>query len=120
LLQQIFYFESNREGNSPAHFLAFLQALQDQKEIGTDLNDIISKVITKNQLGPIVFVTPELGRFSTVGGIGVMVNELTQALAALGCEVHVISPYYNFNRKGKTDYLKDEGIHYKRNIVTYI
>lgn len=47
-------------------------------------------------------------------------NELTQALASLGCEVHVISPYYNFNRKGKTDYLKDEGIHYKRNISTYV
>lgn len=49
-----------------------------------------------------------------------MVNELTQAMAALGCEVHVISPYYNFNRKGKTDYLKDEAIHYQRNISTHV
>lgn len=39
-----------------------------------------------------------------------MVNELTQALAQIGCEVYIISPYYNYNRKGKTGYLKEEGI----------
>lgn len=38
-----------------------------------------------------------------------MVNELTQALAALGFDIHVISPYYNYNRKGQTGYLKAEG-----------
>lgn len=30
-----------------------------------------------NKLGEIVFVSPELGRWSTVGGLGVMVNELS-------------------------------------------
>ncbi len=55
-------------------------------------------MFTYSQQGSIVFVTPEIGRFSTVGGVGVMVTELTQALAALGIEIHVISPYYNFNR----------------------
>lgn len=63
-----------------------------------------------NTLGPVVFVTPEIGRFSTVGGIGVMVDDLTLALAGLGLEIYIISPYYNFNRKGKTGYLAEEGV----------
>jgi hypothetical protein len=49
-----------------------------------------------------------------------MVNELTQAMAALGLDIHIISPYYNFNRKGKTGYLEAEGIHWLQNIVTYV
>lgn len=53
-----------------------------------------------NMLGPIVFCTPELGRWSTVGGLGVMVDELSIGLADLGQEVIVISPYYERNRKG--------------------
>lgn len=38
----------------------------------------------ENRLGPIVFCTPELGRWSTVGGLGVMVDELAIGLADLG------------------------------------
>ena len=37
-----------------------------------------------NKLGPIVFCTPELGRWSTVGGLGVMVDELAYGLSLLG------------------------------------
>lgn len=37
-----------------------------------------------NKLGPIVFCTPELGRWSTVGGLGVMVDELSYGLGLLG------------------------------------
>lgn len=71
-----------------------------------------------NRLGPIVFCTPELGRWSTVGGLGVMVDELSIGLADLGQEVYVISPYYERNRKGQTGYLAQDpaGIHYKDNI----
>jgi hypothetical protein len=36
------------------------------------------KIIKANKLGPIVFICPELGKWSTVGGLGVMVDELTQ------------------------------------------
>ena len=53
-----------------------------------------------NVLGPIIFCTPELGRWSTVGGLGVMVDELSIGLADLGQDVYVISPYYERNRKG--------------------
>lgn len=41
-------------------------------------------VVQANQLGPLVFCSPELGRWSTVGGLGVMVNELSIGLAELG------------------------------------
>lgn len=58
-----------------------------------------------NKLGPIIFCTPELGKWSTVGGLGVMVDELSVGLADLGQEVIVISPYYERNRKGQTGYL---------------
>jgi len=76
-------------------------------------------VYETNQLGPIIFVTPELGRWSTVGGLGVMVDELALGLAKLGKEVIVISPYYEKNRKGKTGYLAEDpaGIVYVDNIT---
>ena len=58
-----------------------------------------------NNMGSIVFSTPELGRWSTVGGLGVMVDELSIGLSDLAQEVVVISPYYDRNRKGQTGYL---------------
>lgn len=69
-------------------------------------------------LGPIIFCAPELGRWSTVGGLGVMVDELSIGLAALGQDVYVISPYYEKNRKGESGYLAKDpaGIHYVDNI----
>jgi hypothetical protein len=41
-------------------------------------------ILDHNKLGPIVFCTPELGRWSTVGGLGVMVDELSYGLSLLG------------------------------------
>jgi len=77
-----------------------------------------SAIHDSNKLGPIVFATPELGRWSTVGGLGVMVDELAIGLADLGLEVIVISPYYERNRKGQTGYLAQDpaGIRYVDNI----
>ena len=62
------------------------------------------EIIEQNQLGPIVVITPELGKWSTVGGLGVMVDDLTKALARQGQEVIVISPYYDKNRYGQSEY----------------
>ena len=36
-----------------------------------------------NELGPIAFVTPEIGSWSSVGGLGVMVDELSKELVKL-------------------------------------
>ena len=76
-------------------------------------------IFDSNTLGPICFVTPELGRWSTVGGLGVMVDELSQGLNAIGQEIIMISPYYHQNRKGKTDYLANDpfNIHYIKNVA---
>ena len=82
------------------------------------LPDEAEKMVNNNILGPICFVTPELGRWSTVGGLGVMVDELSQGLQEIGQDLIMISPYYDRNKKGQTDYLKDDpfNIHYIRNI----
>lgn len=76
------------------------------------------RLLASNSLGPIVFCSPELGRWSTVGGLGVMVDELSVGLANLGQDVTVISPYYDRNRRGQTGYLEKDpaGIAYVDNI----
>lgn len=74
-----------------------------------------SLVSRTTKLGPLVFLSAELGRFSTAGGLGVMVDELTKGLVGLGLEVYVISPYYTVNRKNQKDYLGD-GIKWTQNI----
>ena len=88
-----------------------------QAPIRTYIN-AAKRVVQNNQMGPIVFCTPELGRWSTVGGLGVMVDELSIGLAKLGQEVIVISPYYDRNRKGVTGYLTTDpaGFEYVDNI----
>ena len=76
-------------------------------------------IFNSNILGPICFVTPELGRWSTIGGLGIMVDELSQALETIGQEIIMISPYYNQNRKGISNYLSNDpfNIHYIRNLT---
>jgi glycogen synthase len=76
------------------------------------------RLLLSNLIGPIVFVTPELGKWSTVGGLGVMVDELSVGLAELGADVTCISPYYNVNRKNESDYLKSDGISFSGRVVT--
>ena len=81
-------------------------------------NLISEKLYKNNILGPICFISPELGRWSTIGGLGVMVDELSQGLSSIGQEVIMISPYYNQNRKGISNYLLNDpfNIHYLKNI----
>ena len=67
--------------------------------------EIARDVLDHSTLGPIALITPELGRWSTVGGLGVMVDELSIGLAQLGEDVTCVSPYYDKNRKGETNYL---------------
>ncbi len=75
-----------------------------------------ASITQTTKLGPLVFLTAELGRFSTAGGLGVMVDELTKGLANLGLEVYVISPYYTVNRKNQTGYLGPD-IKWTRNVL---
>ena len=71
------------------------------------------EILNINKLGPICFLTPELGRWSTIGGLGVMVDELSQGLRTLGQEVIMISPYYDRNRKGEDGYLARDPLQFK-------
>ena len=101
-------------------FFRYCLVLKNLKTIPKLLKpaEVAEKTFNDNLLGPICFVTPELGRWSTIGGLGVMVDELSQGLNELGQEVIMISPYYNQNRKGKTDYLADDpfNIKYTKNV----
>ena len=69
-----------------------------------------------NNLGLIAFITPELGKWTTTGGLGVMVDELTQELASMKEDVMVITPYYEVNKKGEKGYMKKEGFEFKFNV----
>ena len=53
--------------------LAILRALE-QCAGSPRVAGLCKDTIGVNSLGPIVFVTPEFGRFSTVGGVGVMLD----------------------------------------------
>ena len=93
--------------------------LQGAGEANIGAKIAAKSVLDNNVLGPIVFCAPELGRWSTVGGLGVMVDELAIGLAELGVDVWVISPYYERNRKGETGYLARDPaeITYKSNFT---
>jgi len=56
--------------------------ISDKKELPP--KKAAKSIIENNKLGPNVFCTPELGRWSTVGGLGVMVDELAYGLSLLG------------------------------------
>ena len=82
---------------------------------------LAAAMVADSDLGPIVFVTPELGKWSTVGGLGVMVDELTTSLADMGADVTVVSPFYDVDRKGRGDYLRPDGILYTgRNVGVWV
>ena len=61
-----------------------------------------------NKFDTLCFVTPEIGKWTSVGGLGVMIDELTQCLANLGQEIIIISPYYHVNKEGKSNYLEND------------
>ncbi|KAF8819156.1 putative glycogen synthase, partial [Cardiosporidium cionae] len=61
---------------------------------------LAEEFLNSNKLGAIVFVTPELGKWSTVGGLGVMVDELATTLAQVfDQEVDTIIHVFNLEIK---------------------
>jgi len=107
-----------------ARVLAYLMAMvkldledEDDEDDGIPTKySLCREIYTRNRVGSLVFIAPELGKWSTVGGLGVMVDELTVSLAEMGADVVVISPYYDKNRKGETGYLARDGIRWSKNI----
>ncbi len=88
-----------------ARFLAYCDAINISPGDENPPKTFATRLVQENKFGPIVFAAPEMGRFSTAGGLGVMIDELSEGLAILGEEVWVISPYYERNKKGQSGYL---------------
>ena len=80
--------------------------LETPEQTIKSIYDFVDQIISHNSIGAIAFITPELGRWSTMGGLGVMVDELSIGLAELGEEIICVSPYYERNRKGESGYLE--------------
>ncbi len=105
-MRRLLYHMTRDNKSKEALILAYLASLQTEGSAHMPtVKDWSQRILEANEIGPIVFITPEMGRFSTVGGIGVMVSELTRSLAELGLDVRVISPYYNFDKKYVQRYL---------------
>ncbi len=86
-----------------------LELVAKHPDLCSFLKTSIETMIKENSLGPIAFVTPEIGSWSSIGGLGVMVDELSKELARLGEEVYIVTPYYQFNKKKETNYLLRDG-----------
>ena len=70
---------------------------------------LYSEIIQKSSnYGPICFITPEIGRWSGISNLGKTVDEITHCLGLLGQDIYVISPYYQKNKDGKTNYLEND------------
>ena len=75
---------NSRLRNDPQLYANFMALCSNVAESQTSASIDCKLIVESNRLGPIVFCTPELGRWSTVGGLGVMVDELSIGLASLG------------------------------------
>lgn len=75
---------NSRLRNDPELYSNLLALCKNVSAVNTQAQTDCKLIIDANKLGPIVFCTPELGRWSTVGGLGVMVDELSVGLAQLG------------------------------------
>ena len=110
-------FLRNKE-NLSTEFFRYCHNLGNSNIDNQKLKDTANSLFHNNLLGPICFLTAEIGRWSTIGGVGVMVDELTQGLKAFGQDIYVISPYYEKNKKDQSGYLNNDpfNINYMKNV----
>ena len=70
---------------------------------------LYSEIIQKsNDYGPICFITPEIGRWTSCTELGYTIDELSKCLGLLGLDVYIISFYYQKNSEGKKKYLEND------------
>jgi len=67
-----------------------------------------------------VLATPEFGKWTKTGGLGVMTDELSKGLADLGEEIYVITPWYDIKEKANPDVLLKDGIKFVQIITIWI
>ena len=117
VISKTYEFWLNRKKLSK--LFGIFKLIEQFPEVSESLKECVKKLISGNSLGPIAFITPEIGKWSSVGGLGVMVDELSKELVKLGEEVYIISPYYEYNKKNETNYLIRDGFSYDRNIKVW-
>ena len=106
LFREILFYSSILFNSQTSHHTACHSTERNQRLLNAlqhSSSSFAQSVFQTNTLEPIVIITPELGKWSTVGGLGVMVDNLSKALANQGQEVIVISPYYDRNRYGEVE-----------------
>lgn len=79
-------------------------------------DDAMNNVNIWKKFGSIVIITSELYPFSNQSDASIMIWENAKQLAKMGLDIHCISPYYNENNQGETDYLKKYGIEFIKTI----
>ena len=107
------FFELNTPDEDLKDFHNFIS--KDQSVL-----EIIKKIVNRNSMGPIVFLTPELAPWFKIGGLAVMVAELARGFANLGEDTYVIVPYYSHKKNSGDKIILDPdgkyGIKYQFNI----
>ena len=108
LLHDVIFYASYRFNGSTDNHPATMTTERNDRVLNcfnrlSSTQPLAKRLYEENQMGPIVIITPELGKWSTVGGLGVMVDNLSKALAHQGQRVLVISPYYDSNRYGERE-----------------
>ena len=90
-------------------YVAMLNALPTQSFRNYPKISLFSEINQKyNEFGPICFVTPEIGKWTSTSDIGTMLYDLTESLSSLGQDVYVISIYYHTNYGDKSEYLEND------------
>lgn len=110
-LRQIFERKKNYE-----IFTILLKSLIDQydlfqNELLISKQDLVS-FFNSLKINKIGVITPEYGEFVKVGGLGVMIEDLCNGLAAEGEQMIVVLPYYNQNKSGNTNYLSSKKVQF--------
>ena len=68
----IYYHMTKSDQSKEAKILGSLRAVAKMGKNSAQ-RDLAKRILQSNIIGPIVFVCPELGKWSTAGGLGVMV-----------------------------------------------
>lgn len=74
--------ENLQDFKTASKFFGFCDVLSQTTPSYTDIHRASIDVLDSNRLGKIVFVAPEFGKFSKIGGLAVMVDELARTMAS--------------------------------------
>ena len=119
----ITYLDCIQESDDLAtEFFKYIYNLSKSKKKGYKYTYEAEKLYNKNKLGPICFITPELGNWTNVKDVGKTVDELTKGLCCLGQDIIIITPYYYSNYEGKTNYLEGDPLNFQhtREVTIYL